>query len=877
MADNIKISELVELTSGSLSDGTIFPVVDGGTTKKASLSSLQSYLTDDLATDAELSSQISNINSTINGLDTDDITEGTNQYYTDAKVKSKLNVEGVVSGSSQIDIKSSLNANTVVSSSQQISASAAAAGFGTGGGGGGGSTPAGTVSSSAQTIFHLGGSDIISGSLTSDDITDFSDAVSSSAASAGFGASGGGGGDGSTDYVSNVTFTGTTLTFTGQGSAFANTVDLSGGDLVQDSDLFGYLVTSVYQTDSASFASRVGGGGGSVPAGTVSSSAQTIENLPNGTISASAQIDISGFDVAQMDLTSLTADDIGAGSLNKFYTNQLVLDYINSLEVLSGSIVASTDLGGTGVISQSQQIINLGFPTNTVFGTATASLQSQIDAIDSGVNLNDVNVFLAKQKFTQDIEVTGSILLNDGVFSGSGASLFNIPAAAIVGASSNNSLTDGGNTLIVDNVDGLLVSMSAGDMIVSGGHVFIENGFTFSGSGAGLTGIPGTAIEGGVDGQKISSASFSASITDDGEFIVNVNSIFEGNIYSSGSITAEEILVGNAGTPTIFSNNNLNLSASNAVVVTDSPLRLNPMTNESTASFTLSAGDIIYSSTEEDFLGYKNVNGTGSWSSLTVANVAQIDWDYVNGKPQGLISASSQIGDLGGGLLSSSAQILPTASIAGTVLYEDTGIKQITGSSNFTYTAGTNTLSVTKLVADEIVANNSLSEPGNSTGSFGRVETDKLNINGALEFPSGDAGANQVLKTDGNGTLGFQAVGVLLGNDDLASTGNYQLGTGSVLTDWTVSNTLKVGNPVHTTLNNQSLSIDTDAVLITSSGSVLISSSIDVTIQDVLVLPERTENPSNPADGSMIVSSSGGQLRPYFWDGSAWKGISFTS
>ena len=876
MADNIKISELVELTSGSLSDGTIFPVVDGGTTKKASLSSLQSYLTDDLATDAELSSQISNVNSTINGLDTDDIAEGTNLYYTDARVINRLNVKGVVSGSSQIDIKSSLNANTVVSSSQQISASAAAAGFGTGGGGGGGSTPAGTVSSSAQTIFHLGGSGIVSGSLTSDDITDFSDAVSSSAASAGFGASGGGGG-GSTDYVSNVTFAGTTLTFTGQGSAFASTVDLSGGDLVQDSDLFGYLATSVYQIDSASFASRVGGGGGSVPAGTVSSSAQTIENLPAGTISASAQIDISGFDVAQMDLTSLTADDIGAGSLNKFYTNQLVLDYINSLEVLSGSIVASTDLGGTGVISQSQQIINLGFPTNTVFGTATASLQSQIDAIDSGVNLNDVNVFLAKQKFAEDIEVTGSILLNDGVFSGSGASLFNIPAAAIVGASSNNSLTDGGNTLIVDNVDGLLVSMSAGDMIVSGGHVFIENGFTFSGSGAGLTGIPGTAIEGGVDGQKISSASFSASITDDGEFIVNVNSIFEGNIYSSGSITAEEILVGNAGTPTIFSNNNLNLSASNAVVVTDSPLRLNPMTNAQTSSFTLSAGDIIYSSTEEDFLGYKNINGTGSWASLTIANVAQIDWDYVNGKPQGLISASSQIGDLGGGLLSSSAQILPTASVAGTVLYEDTGIKQITGSSNFTYTAGTNTLSVTKLVADEIVANNSLSEPGNSTGSFGRVETDKLNINGALEFPSGDAGANQVLKTDGNGTLGFQSVAVLLGNDDLASTGNYQLGTGSVLTDWTVSNTLKIGNPVHTTINNQNVSVDTDSVQITSSGSVLISSSIHVTIQDVLVLPERTANPSNPSDGSIIVSSSAGQLRPYFWDGSAWKGISFTS
>jgi hypothetical protein len=73
MADNIKISELVELTSGSLGDATIFPVVDGGTTKKASLSSLQSYLTDDLATDSELATQIGNVNSTIAGLSTTDI------------------------------------------------------------------------------------------------------------------------------------------------------------------------------------------------------------------------------------------------------------------------------------------------------------------------------------------------------------------------------------------------------------------------------------------------------------------------------------------------------------------------------------------------------------------------------------------------------------------------------------------------------------------------------------------------------------------------------------------------------------------------------------------------------------------------------------
>jgi len=99
MADNIKISELDELASGSLQDSTIFPVVDGGTTKKTALSSLQAYLTDDLATDAELSSQISTVNSTITALTTANIGENpSNLYYTDARVKTKLNAEGVYSG-----------------------------------------------------------------------------------------------------------------------------------------------------------------------------------------------------------------------------------------------------------------------------------------------------------------------------------------------------------------------------------------------------------------------------------------------------------------------------------------------------------------------------------------------------------------------------------------------------------------------------------------------------------------------------------------------------------------------------------------------------------------------------------------------------------
>jgi hypothetical protein len=67
----------------------------------------------------------------INHLDTDDLSEGsTNLYYTDARVKTKLNTETVFSGSSQVNadtitnfdtnVKDKLNTETVISGSSQV-------------------------------------------------------------------------------------------------------------------------------------------------------------------------------------------------------------------------------------------------------------------------------------------------------------------------------------------------------------------------------------------------------------------------------------------------------------------------------------------------------------------------------------------------------------------------------------------------------------------------------------------------------------------------------------------------------------------------------------------------------------------------------------
>jgi len=69
-----------------------------------SLENFSSSLDDGFITEAELASATGALETTISNLDTDDIAEGSNLYYTDARVKTKLDTETVISGSSQVQI-----------------------------------------------------------------------------------------------------------------------------------------------------------------------------------------------------------------------------------------------------------------------------------------------------------------------------------------------------------------------------------------------------------------------------------------------------------------------------------------------------------------------------------------------------------------------------------------------------------------------------------------------------------------------------------------------------------------------------------------------------------------------------------------------------
>ena len=144
----------------------------------------------------------------------------------------------------------------------------------------------------------------------------------------------------------------------------------------------------------------------------VSSSAQVKSLLPSGTVSGSSQITITESQISDLD----------------HYTDSDTLAYINSIQVLSGSL---TSILPTGVVSGSAQVKNL-LPTGTVSGSSQITItESQISDL---VHYTDSDT---KAKMNLDNVVSGSLttLLPTGVVSGSAQVKQLLPSGTVSGSS----------------------------------------------------------------------------------------------------------------------------------------------------------------------------------------------------------------------------------------------------------------------------------------------------------------------------------------------------------------------------------------------------------------------------------------------------------
>jgi hypothetical protein len=388
MAESIKISELSEIASGALDDNSLLPVVDGGTTYKLPITKLKAFIGDSFATDVELSTQISSVNSTISALSTTEISEGASLYYTDARVKTKLNTEGVLSGSAQV--VSSLPQGVVSGSSQititesqisdlthyadadvldylnqlEVVSGSIVTELPTGLISSSQQLPTGLVSGSSQ-IVPLLPQGVVSGSTQvlledTEGFTTFSSSVSSLADS----------------YIGNITYVNGNLLFDGIGNAFSNSVHLP--DLISSSQQIadlGFLNSVPYIGGIISGAAQIADLG----IGIISGSQQITDfgfisesvaaTLPNGLVSSSAQIVLTDTSYLTFD-TSYVQENPGS---NLYFTNDRVYD-------LLGPLNAYTASGGApqGTISGSQQITDFGFISSSAILNSLNSFSASV-------------------------------------------------------------------------------------------------------------------------------------------------------------------------------------------------------------------------------------------------------------------------------------------------------------------------------------------------------------------------------------------------------------------------------------------------------------------------------------------------------------------
>jgi len=290
------------------------------------------------------------------GNTTSNVTEGTNLYYTDARVKTKLNAEGVISGSSQITYASisSIPAG-IVSGSAQVTPL----------------LPAGSVSGSSQvTISSTTGYTDFSSSVDSRIITEKErvDAILASA-------------DANADTFAEIV-TLINSVDTNNDNAFAafytssnSTNDSQNARLTSIESVTGSYETKgrgiVSGSSQITYASI-----SSIPAGIVSGSAQVTPLLPSGVVSGSSQVTYAsissipaGIVSGSTQVTSLLPVGVVSGS------SQINLGSVNgnsTSNVTEGTNLYYTDarvktkLNAEGVVSGSAQVT---LASTTGFGT----------------------------------------------------------------------------------------------------------------------------------------------------------------------------------------------------------------------------------------------------------------------------------------------------------------------------------------------------------------------------------------------------------------------------------------------------------------------------------------------------------------------------
>jgi hypothetical protein len=416
------------------------------------------------------------------------------------------------------------------------------------------------------------------------------------------------------------------LAITGSNVTFANIT--ASGNISASNNLIGNsLVLSGGIFTSSSLAAAVGGSdnlGNHTATTDLNLSSNSIKNIANitasGNISASGDIiaprfiasgsnTTSGFVFPNpLDLDDLTTNRITLTSArNMQFRAGGVLQFTKTSQILNGNDLTLKNTNNVDTISISNNAGAISssridfFSSSATFMSITSSGKIGIGTTTPGEALEVVGNISASGTITANeyIGITTSSITNfptevsrSAAAAGFGEGGSGGTITALNNKGENRLVTIGSTTTELDGEANLTY---VGTTLTNVGAISAS---AFSGDGSGLTGTSGNPFP------FTGSATISGSLTVTGPINATQDFEIQGALTAS-AISTPDFNVAGGGVPTINSDSNLILSASNAVVVRH-VLRLTPTT---TGSITAQNGDIVYDSTDNKFYGYAN----GAW------------------------------------------------------------------------------------------------------------------------------------------------------------------------------------------------------------------------------------------------------------------------
>ena len=452
----------------------------------------------------------------------------------------------------------------------------------------------------------------------------------------------------------NGTITGGNFNTSGQVSAAGN---VRGLYLIGDGSQITNLPAGDYNNANvttllASFGSNVISATGNIT---------TTANVTGGNLKTTGLISATG---------DITGGNVNAGATIVATThNGATFSATGSItggNINTGGIVTATGNVTGGNLRTVGQVSATGNITGSFF-IGNGSLLTGLPATYSNA---DVQAYLPTYSGNVgSITATGNITVVNGIFSGNGAGLTGVVASGNVGSASQ--LANGTSSFNIPTADGIVVGNIGG---VTNVYQFASTGVTVTGIVSATGNITGGNILGGANvnatthtgatvsvtgtitggnlatggtasatgnvtgGNIVTAGQVSATGNITGSFFVGNGSLLTGIAASSygnanvaanlaafgsnpisttGNVTAGNfignVVGGGAGTPTISSATNLDLSAASAVrVIGGGTLRLPNLSAAQIANIIASNGDMLYNTTVNKLQAYEN----GAWANI---------------------------------------------------------------------------------------------------------------------------------------------------------------------------------------------------------------------------------------------------------------------